>query len=89
LNPHRSPPGTEPQTGPDYVGGTRRDILYLATASLFAIGTASFISPLIDSMNTSANVLVLASISVNPSPDVGGDPGCPQRQSGGTARSPA
>jgi hypothetical protein len=52
LNPHWSPPGTEPQTGPDYVGGTRRDILYLATASLFAIGTASFISPLIDSMNT-------------------------------------
>src|SRR3954467_13366692 len=61
--------GTEPQnTGPqsdrDHEGGTRRDFLYLATASLAAIGTASFI----DSMNPSADVLALASIDVNLSP---------------------
>src|SRR4051794_19827224 len=41
---------------------------YLATASLAAIGTASFIWPFIDSMNPSADVLALASIDVNLSP---------------------
>jgi len=62
--------GTEPQSGPasDDDGGTRRDFLYLATASLAAIGTASFIWPFIDSMNPSADVLALASIDVNLSP---------------------
>ena len=65
--------GTEPQnTGPqsdcDHEGGTRRDFLYLTTASLAAIGTASFIWPFIDSMNPSADVLALASIDVNLSP---------------------
>jgi ubiquinol-cytochrome c reductase iron-sulfur subunit len=46
----------------------RRDFLYLATESLAAIGTASFIWPFIDSMNPSADVLALASIDVNLSP---------------------
>jgi ubiquinol-cytochrome c reductase iron-sulfur subunit len=60
--------GTEPRSDRDYEGGTRRDFLYLATASLAAIGTASFIWPFIDSMNPSADVLALASIDVNLSP---------------------
>lgn len=60
--------GTEPQSDGDQDGGTRRDFLYLATASLAAIGTASFIWPFIDSMNPSADVLALASIDVNLSP---------------------
>jgi ubiquinol-cytochrome c reductase iron-sulfur subunit len=60
--------GTEPQGDPGHDGGTRRDFLYLATASLAAIGTASFIWPFIDSMNPSADVLALASIDVNLSP---------------------
>lgn len=60
--------GTEPQSDHDHEGGTRRDFLYLATASLAAIGTASFVWPFIDSMNSSADVLALASIDVNLAP---------------------
>src|SRR3546814_1506337 len=54
---------TSPDAGAE--GGSRRDFLYLATGAVGAVGAASFVWPLIDSMNPSADVLVLASIEVD------------------------
>ncbi|MBB3066690.1 MULTISPECIES: ubiquinol-cytochrome c reductase iron-sulfur subunit [Limibacillus] len=49
-------------------GGTRRDFLFLATGAVGAVGTASVVWPLIDSMNPSRDVLALASTDVDLSP---------------------
>ena len=54
---------TSPEAGAE--GGSRRDFLYLATGAVGAVGAASFVWPLIDSMNPSADVLALASIEVD------------------------
>jgi len=43
-----------------HAGGTRRDFLYLATASVAGFGVASLAWPLIDQMNPSADVLALS-----------------------------
>ncbi|RMF38588.1 MAG: ubiquinol-cytochrome c reductase iron-sulfur subunit [Alphaproteobacteria bacterium] len=45
--------------------GTRRDFLYVATASAGAIATGAAIWPLINQMNPSADVQALASIEVD------------------------
>ena len=45
--------------------GTRRDFLYVATASTGAIGGAAAVWPLINQMNPSADVVALASIEVD------------------------
>lgn len=52
----------------DDVRGTRRDFLYLTTASVGAVGAASALWPMIDSMNPAADTLALASIEVDLSP---------------------
>lgn len=48
--------------------GTRRDFLFLAGGTMFAVGAAITAWPLINSMNPSADVLALASIEVDLSP---------------------
>jgi len=48
--------------------GTRRDFLYLAGGTMFAVGAALTAWPLINSMNPSADVLALASTEVDLSP---------------------
>jgi ubiquinol-cytochrome c reductase iron-sulfur subunit len=47
---------------------TRRDFLYLATGAVGALGMATFVWPLIDSLNPSAEVLALSSVEVDLSP---------------------
>ena len=47
---------------------TRRDFLYVATAAVGAVGTATALWPFIDQMNPSADVLALASIEVDLTP---------------------
>ena len=44
---------------------TRREFLYVATAAVGAVGAATCVSPFIDQMNPSADVLALASIEVD------------------------
>jgi ubiquinol-cytochrome c reductase iron-sulfur subunit len=44
---------------------TRRDFLYVATATFGGIGAAATLLPLIDQMNPSADVLALASIDID------------------------
>src|SRR5262245_51536441 len=46
-------------------GGTRRDFLYLATASVAAFGVAALVWPLIDQMNPSADVLALSATEID------------------------
>jgi ubiquinol-cytochrome c reductase iron-sulfur subunit len=46
-------------------GGTRRDFLYLMSASAAAFGAASVVWPFISSMNPSGDVLALSSIEVD------------------------
>lgn len=46
-------------------GGTRRDFLYLATASVAAFGVAALAWPLIDQMNPSADVLALSATEID------------------------
>ncbi|MGF1561542.1 MAG: ubiquinol-cytochrome c reductase iron-sulfur subunit [Geminicoccaceae bacterium] len=48
--------------------GSRRDFLYLATATTAAAGTVAIVWPLVDQMNPAANVLALASTEVDLSP---------------------
>ncbi|MCP5074266.1 MAG: ubiquinol-cytochrome c reductase iron-sulfur subunit [Rhodobacteraceae bacterium] len=45
--------------------GTRRDFLYVATATTGAVATGAAIWPLVDQMNPSADVQALASIEVD------------------------
>jgi ubiquinol-cytochrome c reductase iron-sulfur subunit len=45
--------------------GSRRDFLYLTTASITAFGAAAAAWPLIDSMNPSQDVLALSSIEID------------------------
>ncbi len=47
---------------------TRRDFLYIATATMGAVGAAAAAWPLIDQMNPDASVLALSSIEVDLSP---------------------
>jgi ubiquinol-cytochrome c reductase iron-sulfur subunit len=47
---------------------TRRDFLYVATATFGGIGAAATLLPLIDQMNPSADVLALASIEIDITP---------------------
>ncbi len=47
---------------------TRRDFLYIATASVGAVGAAAVVWPLINSMNPDASVLALSSTEVDLSP---------------------
>jgi ubiquinol-cytochrome c reductase iron-sulfur subunit len=47
---------------------TRRDFLYVATATFGGIGAAATLLPLIDQMNPSADVLALASIDIDLTP---------------------
>lgn len=47
---------------------TRRDFLYVATATVGAFGAAATLIPLIDQMNPSADVLALASIEIDLAP---------------------
>lgn len=47
---------------------TRRDFLYVATGAVSAIGTATAVWPLIDSMNPSADVRALSSSEVDIEP---------------------
>ena len=47
---------------------TRRDFLYVATATVGAIGAAATLLPLIEQMNPSADVLALASIEIDLTP---------------------
>lgn len=44
---------------------TRRDFIYVATASVAAVGAASILWPLIDQMNPSASVLALSSVELD------------------------
>jgi ubiquinol-cytochrome c reductase iron-sulfur subunit len=46
-------------------GGTRRDFLYLMSASAAVYGTAAVVWPFISSMNPSGDVLALSSIEVD------------------------
>lgn len=46
-------------------GETRRDFLYVATASMAAVGTAGALWPFINQMNPDASVLALASTEVD------------------------
>ena len=55
-----------PESTEDDVG--RRDFLVLATAAVGAVGAASFVWPLVDSMNPSAEVLALSKIEVDLGP---------------------
>src|SRR3546814_12307759 len=54
---------TSPEAGAE--GGSRRAFLYLATGAVGAVGAASFVWPLIASMNPPADVLALASLQVD------------------------
>lgn len=47
---------------------SRRDFLYIATASIGAVGAASVVWPLINSMNPDASVLAMSSTEVDLSP---------------------
>ncbi|MEX2617343.1 MAG: ubiquinol-cytochrome c reductase iron-sulfur subunit [Alphaproteobacteria bacterium] len=49
-------------------GVERRDFLVLAAGAMGVVGTASFVWPLIDSMNPSAEVLALSTVEVNLEP---------------------
>ena len=49
----------------NHEGGTRRDFLYLATASVAAMGVATLAWPIIDQMNPSADVLALSSTEID------------------------
>ena len=49
----------------NHEGGTRRDFLYLATASVAAVGVATLAWPIIDQMNPSADVLALSSTEID------------------------
>jgi ubiquinol-cytochrome c reductase iron-sulfur subunit len=49
-------------------GTTRRDFIVLTASALGAVGAASFVWPLVNSMNPSADVLALASIEVDLAP---------------------
>jgi len=51
--------------GDDNDGGSRRDFLYVATASTGAVVAAATVWPLVDQMNPSADVRALASIEVD------------------------
>jgi ubiquinol-cytochrome c reductase iron-sulfur subunit len=55
-----------PQHGEE--GGTRRDFLYLATATMGAVGTAIAAWPFIESMNPAADVLALSSVEIDLAP---------------------
>ena len=46
-------------------GETRRDFLFLTAGAMTVVGTASFLWPVVDSMNPSADVLALASTEVD------------------------
>ena len=47
---------------------TRRDFLYIASGAIAAVGAATFVWPLVDQMNPSADVLALSSTKVDLSP---------------------
>jgi ubiquinol-cytochrome c reductase iron-sulfur subunit len=47
---------------------TRRDFLYIATASVSAVGAAAVVWPLINSLNPDASVLAMSSTEVDLSP---------------------
>lgn len=51
--------------GDSHDEGTRRDFLYIATASAGAVTAGAAVWPLVDQMNPAANVLALASIEVD------------------------
>lgn len=53
-------------------GVERRDFLVLAAGAMGVVGAASFVWPLIDSMNPSAEVLALATVEVNLEPIAAG-----------------
>jgi ubiquinol-cytochrome c reductase iron-sulfur subunit len=55
-----------PESGDDDAG--RRDFLILATCAVGAVGAASFVWPLIHSMNPSAEVLALSTVEIDLSP---------------------
>ena len=57
---------------PDVMHDTRRDFLYLATATMAVAGTAAAIWPFLDSMNPAADVRALASVEVDLAPVVVG-----------------
>jgi ubiquinol-cytochrome c reductase iron-sulfur subunit len=59
VNPVASTTSPEP---------TRRDFIYVATASVAAVGAAAVAWPLIDQMNPAASVLALSSVEVDISP---------------------
>ncbi len=44
---------------------SKRDFLYITTGTVGAVGTASFVWPLIDQMNPDASTLALASIEID------------------------
>ncbi|MFO1106098.1 MAG: ubiquinol-cytochrome c reductase iron-sulfur subunit [Amaricoccus sp.] len=49
----------------DHPSGTRRDFLYVATATAGAVATGAAVWPLVNQMNPSADVQALASIQVD------------------------
>lgn len=51
--------------GPAHEGETRRDFLILATAAVGAVGVASFVWPLINSMNPAKDTLALSTTEVD------------------------
>ena len=55
-----------PESGDDAAG--RRDFLILATCAVGAVGAASFVWPLVHSMNPSAEVLALSTVEIDLSP---------------------
>ncbi len=58
-----TPAAILPQLPP--VDGKRRDFLYVATASVAAVGAAATVWPLINQMNPSADVMAAASVDVD------------------------
>ena len=58
--------GAHPPAHPQ--GGTRRDVLYIATGAVGAVGLALTAWPFISQMNPDASVLALASIDVDIEP---------------------
>lgn len=46
--------------GAGKVSSNRRDFLFVATASVFAVGTAAVVWPVIDSLNPDADVRAVA-----------------------------
>lgn len=50
------------------IGATRRDFLYITTATVGAVGAAAAAWPLIDQMNPDASVLALATVEVDLAP---------------------